>query len=281
MGSLLAALLFKLTRPEDYLASSAVREDNQMIQDLQYYKASLPTKLAAEFLGTFMLMLTLGLNTMGAVGGSSTVAATGLSCGAAVLCMCYSVADISGGYFNPAVTFAAVLSRRGDCTPAHGLFYAIIQISAAILAALLYAGLYRTVTFPLIPKEPYTVMATYVLEFMFTFLTAFVAVSTICVKGVKTDVGRNYYFGLAYGFSVAAAGVVAEKVSGGVVNPALSFGISVADTLNFGSLYYCCTFCLAQLFGGLAAALVFYVTHAREYATPKVTDRSLFASQAQ
>lgn len=279
LGSLLAALLFKLTRPEDFHGATAGRPSQ-----LQDYKASLATKLAAEFLGTFMLTLTLGLSTMAAATGDGGDGAAPLSCGALVLCMSYAVCDISGGFFNPAVTFAAVLSRKvPDLSPLTGLFYVLFQVMGAILAALLYAGLYRSVTFPLAPKEPFTIMASYVIEFIFTLSTAFVALSTVCVKGVTSDIpGRNYYFGLAYGFSVAVAGLAGERISGGFVNPAATFGLSLADTVtNAASLYYCATFVLSQLFGALASALIFYVTHAKEYATPKFTDRSLFAAQAQ
>merc|ERR1719203_1023015 len=124
----------------------------------------LATRLASEFIGTFAIVLTLGLNVLG------NSAATGWSVGAALLCMSYALADVSGGYFNPAVTLAVVLSRKGNCTAAQGVLYAILQVMAGILAGLLYAGLYETHTFALSPKDPYTDKAAYILEFIFTFM---------------------------------------------------------------------------------------------------------------
>jgi len=257
VGSFLAAAVFRLTRPEDYISE----------EDLAGYRPSLATRLASEFCGTFMLVLTVGLNTLG------NSAATAWSAAAALMCMIYSLGDVSGGHFNPSVTLAVTLSKKGDCSPREGAAYVGIQLIAGILASLLYAGLHQVQTFPLGPKHPYPDGAAYVLEVIFTFVIAFVVLSTAVVKGINTPLDRNYYFALAIGSCVTAGGFASGKVSGGSLNPAVSLGIGISHTLNFGRLFYCLTYVLLELLGGFLAAAVFVVTHAREYRTK---DHSLF-----
>lgn len=260
LGAVLASVLFRLTRPEDFLPE----------EDLEQYQPSLPTQLASEFLGTFMLVLTVGLNVL------ASSPATAWSGAASLMCMIYALGDVSGGHFNPAVTLAAVCSKKGNCSPKQGLAYAVIQVAAGCLAGLLYAGLHRSQTITLGPKSPYTDNAAYILEFVFTGVLAFVVLSTACVKGITSQLTRNYYFALAIGSCVTAGGFASGNVSGGSLNPAVSFGIAVPNTLNSGSLYYCAAYCISELAGGLAATLIFYVTHAKDYARgPK--DRPLFA----
>jgi len=260
MGAVIAALVFRTTRPDEYRTEQ---------QELIPYVPSLVTRFASEFVGTFMLVLTVGLNVLG----KSPAAAW--SAAASLMCMVYALGDVSGGHFNPAVTLAVVLSKKGGCSPRDGVLYMAFQVAAGILASLLYAGLYKVETFPLGPKAPYTDGAAYILEFLFTFVLSFVVLSTAVVKGISTPLERNYYFALAIGSCVTAGGFASSAVSGGSLNPAVSFGIAVSHTLNYGHLYYCATFCLAELLGGLVAALVFFVTHSREYRSKG--DRSLFS----
>eukprot|EP00420_Gonyaulax_spinifera_P038669 CAMPEP_0197881130 /NCGR_PEP_ID=MMETSP1439-20131203/8715_1 /TAXON_ID=66791 /ORGANISM="Gonyaulax spinifera, Strain CCMP409" /LENGTH=461 /DNA_ID=CAMNT_0043500717 /DNA_START=81 /DNA_END=1466 /DNA_ORIENTATION=+ len=260
IGSVLAAVLFRLTRPEDYKTD----------EELQTYQPTLATKMASEFIGTFMLVLTVGLNVLG------NSPATAWSAAASLMCMIYSLGDVSGAHFNPAVTFAVVLSKKGGCSLLDGAAYIFIQAVAGILASLLYAGIHATETFPLEPKKPYTAGAAYTLEFMFTFVLSFVVLSTAAVKGISTPLSRNYYFALAIGSCVTAGGFASGAVSGGIINPAVSLGVAVSNTINHGELFYCWLFCFFELLGGLMAALIFYVTHAREYRVGK-QDQSLFS----
>merc|ERR550537_2033580 len=66
--------------------------------------ANITQKCASEFLGTFFLVYTVGLNVLG---GSPAPA---LSIAASLMCMIYALGGVSGGHFNPAVTLALSLS---------------------------------------------------------------------------------------------------------------------------------------------------------------------------
>src|SRR5262245_43106051 len=89
-----------------------------------------------ELLGTFALVL-VGAGTIMAVGpladaGTLDVAvATGLT----IAVMVTAVGHISGGHFNPAITFGFILTRR--VAVALGVAYFAAQLVGAVLAALL------------------------------------------------------------------------------------------------------------------------------------------------
>ena len=60
----------------------------------------------SEFLGVFLLVVTVGLNVI------MSSPAVAFSAAAALRCMVYSLGDVSGVLFNPAVTLAVVTSGR-------------------------------------------------------------------------------------------------------------------------------------------------------------------------
>merc|ERR1719265_2986080 len=67
--------------------------------------AAVASQLISEFLGTFMLVLTVGLNVLG------NSPAGAFSIAASLMCMIYALGDVSGAHFNPAVTLAILASR--------------------------------------------------------------------------------------------------------------------------------------------------------------------------
>jgi aquaporin Z len=89
-------------------------------------------KLAAEFVGTFMLVSSVcGAALFSAPSaGLMTVA---FAIGTAVLAMAYAVGHISGGHFNPAVTCGLVVAGRFDS--AEAIPYVIAQVIGGIVAA--------------------------------------------------------------------------------------------------------------------------------------------------
>jgi len=136
IGAAMAAVCFKLVRPGDLPAAN-----------------STPTpasELTSEFLGTFFLVLTVGLNVLGkSPAGAFSIAAS-------LMCMIYAVGDISGAHFNPAVTFAILISKRDPKLDAKkAILYMLTQIAGAITAAFVYALIYRGETFALGPKPGY------------------------------------------------------------------------------------------------------------------------------
>ena len=67
---------------------------------------SMIAKCAAEFVGTFLLIFTVGCNVLG---GSGTWA--GVSIASVLMVAIYSLGGISGGNFNPAVSVTLGISK--------------------------------------------------------------------------------------------------------------------------------------------------------------------------
>src|SRR5882762_6696312 len=80
-----------------------------------------------EFIGTFFLVLTIGLTV---IGGTPLAP---LAIGAALMIMVYMGGHISGAHYNPAVSLA--LTLRGRLTPAELVPYVISQLFGAVAAA--------------------------------------------------------------------------------------------------------------------------------------------------
>ena len=91
-------------------------------------------KLAAEFIGTFMLVaMVCGVGALGNTGSYGFVA---LAIGLSVTVMAFTVGHISGGHFNPAVTCGLVAGGR--CSPADAVGYIIAQCLGAIAAGAVF-----------------------------------------------------------------------------------------------------------------------------------------------
>merc|ERR1719326_2463205 len=136
MGAALAAVLFRVVRPDDFGGSD---------------KYNLSTKCVSEFIGTYVLIFTVGLNVLGqSPAGAFSIAAS-------LMCMVFALGNCSGAHFNPAVTVALLCSGR-DCIPGGpteaGAFI-LSQIVGGITAAGTYVVMMKGETFPLGPVEPY------------------------------------------------------------------------------------------------------------------------------
>jgi len=240
LGAAMAAALFKVVRPEDFGG-----EKSQV------------TELVSEFLGTYMLVLTVGLNVLG----SSKAAAFSIAAG--LTSMIYALGDVSGAHFNPAVTVAILASGRcPELTPAKAGTYAGVQIAGGIAAALTYAFIYQGATFGLGPVGSSTWAGVSVAEIVYTFVLCFVV---LCVA-VSERTKASHLFGLAIGSCVTVGGFAIGGISGGSLNPAVSFGIAAANILSGGVFYKAFIYSALELIGAAAAAGVFMITQEVETA---------------
>eukprot|EP00747_Dinoflagellata_sp_TGD_P092084 gnl/TRDRNA2_/TRDRNA2_165282_c3_seq7.p1 gnl/TRDRNA2_/TRDRNA2_165282_c3~~gnl/TRDRNA2_/TRDRNA2_165282_c3_seq7.p1 ORF type:complete len:466 (+),score=84.43 gnl/TRDRNA2_/TRDRNA2_165282_c3_seq7:78-1475(+) len=259
LGAALGAVLFYVCRPEDYkLPGLGVDES----------ASSLSTRVVSEFAGTFILTFTVGLNMVMMSG------AVAWSAGAALMCMIYALGNVSGGHFNPAVTTAVVLSGRQKCSLYDGLVYVGAQMSAAIFAGCIYAhfhavGPYQANSFALGPLNGYNWRQAATAEFVFTFVIAFIVISVATVVPPQQRTSQNFQFALAIGACVTTGGFAIGAISGGALNPAVAWGISVADIISPGGMepawYNCLWYSIFEVAGGVMAAITFRFTHAHEY----------------
>ena len=198
-------------------------------------------KYIYEFIGTFFLVLTIGLTVLS---GASGVIAP-LAIGAALMVMIFATGHVSGGHLNPAVTLGVML--RGRCTSADAIGYWAAQFLAGGVAAFV-VGLLRSA--PAEAALPPEIVPALVAEFLFTFALVFVVLN---VATAKANVNNSFY-GLAIGMTVMVGAFSVGDISGGAFNPAVALGISIMGISAWSALWI---FLVANLLGGAVAALVF------------------------
>eukprot|EP00005_Dracoamoeba_jomungandri_P010179 CAMPEP_0174269880 /NCGR_PEP_ID=MMETSP0439-20130205/42602_1 /TAXON_ID=0 /ORGANISM="Stereomyxa ramosa, Strain Chinc5" /LENGTH=303 /DNA_ID=CAMNT_0015358879 /DNA_START=86 /DNA_END=997 /DNA_ORIENTATION=+ len=210
-----------------------------------------------EFLGTFFLVFTITVT--GAT--LSAGADRAIAIGCVLMVVVFAGGHISGAHYNPAVTFAVALSRRGTIDILNAVIYIIVQIVAGISAAfLVWAILDGTVEI----KPSVTQQRAFALEVFWTFLLCTVVLQTATTKAQA----GNSFFGLAIGFTVLSGAYTVGPLSGGVFNPSVGTGPLIvdaihhrdADRLKYMWIYWC-----GPMLGALGAAGTFYLTNFREY----------------
>jgi len=188
-------------------------------------------KFAAEFIGTFTLVLigcgAVVLAGFGVVGQEGIALAFGL----AIVAMAYGIGPVSGCHVNPAVSFGAWVAGRMPLMEMFG--YWLAQCLGAIVGAgVLYViatgapdytiahGLGQN-GYGVHSPGNYTLLSCAVFEVVATFIFL-VAILGSTQKGAPTQLA-----GLAIGLTLAAIHIVGIQVTGVSVNPARSLGPAV------------------------------------------------------
>jgi aquaporin Z len=243
IGAAVACLLFRYVRAEDYTGR----------------RNEIEARLLSEFLGTFVLVFTVGCAVL------TGAAAAAYAIAASLMVMVYALGTVSGAHFNPAVTFAIWLSGRNQITGEDAFKYVFTQLLAGSLAGISYSTLLDR-AFPLAPAGSYTLAQAFVAEWIFTALLCFVVLAVATTKVSSKDM-----FGFAIGSVITVGGVAIGGISGGALNPAVAFGIESATAMKGGSLWSnFATYTGAELFGALTAAGAFWSTYPMEYVGNKL-----------
>jgi aquaporin Z len=199
-------------------------------------------KYLVEFIGTFFLVLTVGMTVIepGAAGELAP-----LAIGSALMIMVYAGGHVSGGHFNPAVTVAVWL--RGRCSQADVPGYIGSQITAGIVAAFVVLGLKGD---PSVSARAIAVFPALVAELVGTFALAYVVLNVATAKGTA----GNSFYGLAIGFTVMTMAFALGPISGGAFNPAVAVGITVMHLAKVSNLWI---YLAANFAAGALAAIAF------------------------
>lgn len=205
------------------------------------------SKLLTEVIGTFFLVLTIGLTVVL----ESPLA--GLAIGSVLMVMVYMGGHVSGAHYNPAVTLAIFM--RGGIESKSVVPYMIAQLAGALLAAVVVM-LITGMTFAPRPAPGVSTLSVFLVEVLFTYALALVVLHV----ATASDTEGNSYFGLAIGFTVMVGVLAAGPISGGAFNPAVATGPGIVDAIaGGGSLGSLWIYLLGQFIGGAAAALTFRV----------------------
>ncbi len=203
-------------------------------------------KYITEFIGTFFLVLTIGMVVIGGKGDFAP-----LAIGASLMVMIFAGGHISGGHYNPAVTLAVLL--RGRINIIDAFCYMIGQLAGAGIASLAVMYLLND-KMPVAALEMADTTKALLAEFLGTFALAFVVLNTATAKGTKD----NSFYGLAIGFTVMTMAYGLGSISGGAFNPAVAFGISLMKLATWNNIWVYLVGCFA---GASLAAFVFRISN--------------------
>tara|TARA_Y100000588_G_scaffold290682_1_gene309597 strand:- start:326 stop:955 length:630 start_codon:yes stop_codon:yes gene_type:complete len=169
-------------------------------------------KYIVEGIGTYFLVLIIGLT------GNPIAIGIGLSI------LVYMGGHISGAHYNPAVSLAMII--RGEISVGECLKYVLSQCIGAIAAA--YSIILLGADALAVVSKTDSMTSFFLAEIIFTFLLVFVILNV----ATHPDTKNNQYYGLAIGLTVAAGAFSVGEISGGVFNPAVSFGPSVLSIID-------------------------------------------------
>jgi aquaporin Z len=202
-------------------------------------------KYITELIGTFFLVLTIGLTV------SSGNPLAPIAIGAALMAMIYAGGHISGAHYNPAVTVAALI--RGRISVSDAVIYFIVQFVGAIVAAFVVkymVGDGLPVEATALPDKIKALIA----ETLGTFALAYVILNVATAKATS----GNSFYGLAIGFTVTAMAFGFGSYSGGAFNPAVAVGVSILKFADWSDIWIFVVGCFT---GGALAGIVFRVNN--------------------
>ena len=202
----------------------------------------------AEFVGTFALIF---------IGAGSVIygdiVGVALAHGLTIAVMVSAVGLISGGFFNPAITIAFLVTRR--IAPRLAGLYLLVQLVAATLAALLLRWVLPAsarsgshLGAPLLGTGISSGKGV-AIEAVLTFFLVWVVFATaVDPRGTFKQIA-----GLAIGFTIALDALMGLGLTGAAMNPARAFGPQLVGN-HWGHFW---VWYVGPIAGGAIAALVY------------------------
>jgi aquaporin Z len=212
--------------------------------------------LAAEFIGTFMLVASIILVALFSYANSGNVG-VGLSVGITVMALAYALGPISGGHFNPAVTLGLVAGGRFDASKSLG--YIAAQCAGAIAAAatvlmIAKGSNAKEIKLGNFASNGFDTASTYSLLSVVTIEVLLTAFFLIVIMGATSKKAAPGFAPIAIGLTLGAIHIMGIAVSNCSVNPARS----LATALFGGSeaLSQVWVFWVAPIIGGVLGGLI-------------------------
>ncbi len=207
----------------------------------------------AEFVGTFTLVFA----GIGAIVSGAELVGVALAHGLAIAVMVSAVGHISGGHFNPAITFAFVLTRR-MALPLAGV-YVVAQLAGALVATLALRAVFPDVAnldagVPVLNGE-IGAGAGVLTEAILTFFLVWVVFATAAdPRGTFTSIA-----GLAIGLTITVDILAGGSLTGAAMNPARALGPELG--LNVWDDFW--VYLVGPLLGAGAAGLLYELLYLR------------------
>jgi len=206
----------------------------------------------AELIGTFALVFcgTGAVVIDQQMGGAVTHVGVAITFGLIIMSMIYSLGNISGAHFNPAVSIAFTIAGRFAVKQLPG--YIISQLIGAVLASYTLKFLFPANEFLGATLPAGSEIQSLILELILTFFLMLVIVNV--AVGSKE---QGMFAGLAIGSVVALEAMFAGPVCGASMNPARS----IAPALVSGHPEHLWIYIIAPVAGAALAIPVWkYLT---------------------
>lgn len=223
-------------------------------------------KLFAEFFGTYWLVFGGCGSALFAAGYPNLgigFAGVSLAFGLTVLTMAYAVGHISGGHFNPAVSFG--LWAGGRFSAKDLASYIVAQCVGAIAAAgtLFFiwsgksgniidnskAGAFATNGFDAFSPDGYSMLSCFAAEFVLTMFFL------IVILGATDKFANGKFAGIAIGLALTLIHLISIPITNTSVNPARS--LSQAIFTQGEPLSQVWLFWIAPILGAIVGGLVY------------------------
>jgi len=206
--------------------------------------------LAAEFIGTFMLMssvLGAAFYSFAAPEGEAGILGVALSIGFTVMVLAFAIGHISGGHFNPAVTLGLIAGGRVAADTA--VSYIVVQCLGAIAACGVFwmiggaSPTFAANGYGALSMTKASMLSVFLIE---TMLTAFLVFVIMGTTNRRVPAG---FAPIAVGATLTAIHLMAIPISNASVNPARSLGSAIfGGTTALGQVWL---FWVAPILGGV------------------------------
>jgi aquaporin TIP len=208
-------------------------------------------KMTVEAVGAFALSF-IGVGAI-LYGGPNSLVTVALAHGFVIAVMVCAAGHISGGHFNPAVTFGFLVTKR--IPPRDAVGYWVAQLGAAVLGALAVRATLPNNVANINPgltvlAPGVSVASGFVIEFILTFFLVFV------IFGVAVDPRGSFaaVAGIPIGLTISLDIMMGGPLTGASMNPSRTFGPDVvAGKFDNIWLYF-----IACPLGAAAAALLYH-----------------------
>lgn len=242
-------------------------------------------RYVAEFVGTFVLVFA-SCGSAVLAGDKIGFLGVSLAFGLSLLAMVYAIGPISGCHINPAVTLAALITKKMNAKYAVG--YVVAQVLGAIVAAALLLLIAKGVPGGYDPSVAgfaangygehspgkYNLLSAFLVEIVLTFFLVF---TVLGATDIKAPVGIA---GIPIGLMLTLIHLAGIPVTNTSVNPARSIGPAVF--VGGWALSQLWLFIIAPLIGAAIAAAVYMVTHKPdEVISIKEAEQALESEQAE
>ncbi|WP_313803952.1 aquaporin Z [Flavobacterium sp.] len=223
-------------------------------------------KLFAEFFGTYWLvfggcgsaLFAAGIPDLG-IGFAGVALAFGLT----VLTMAYAVGHISGGHFNPAVSFGLwaggrfetkdlvpyIVSQCLGAIAAAGTLFTILNGKAGFAIDNTKAGAFATNGFDAFSPDGYSMTSAFIAEFVLTLFFLLI------ILGATDKFANGKFAGLAIGLGLTLIHLISIPITNTSVNPARS--TSQALFTQGEPLIQLWLFWIAPIAGAIVGGLIY------------------------